>query len=81
MIDMIRLDDTEELITLLYKKYLLSRKIQQLDDKIARLNLRCKFYGENPNSSFCEGQKEAINMVFHLALRNASLSMECMFRN
>jgi len=55
MIDMIRLDDSEEVIPVLYEKYLLSCKIKHYDDKIARLNLRCDFCGQGHQNSYCEG--------------------------
>jgi len=40
MIYMIHLDNSEEVITLLYEKYLQSCKKKHWDGKIARLNMR-----------------------------------------
>ena len=47
MINKLRLYDTEEIVTLEYEKYLLSRKIQHWDDKISRLNAICGCYEAN----------------------------------
>lgn len=37
------LDDTKEVIDMLYEKYLLSRNIKQYNDKISRLNVKVIF--------------------------------------
>jgi len=55
MLDRIHLEDSEEVITLLYEKYLLSRKILDWDDKITRLNLRCEFCGAGHQNNYVKG--------------------------
>jgi len=54
MIDMIRLDDSKEVITLFYEKYLLSRRIKHWDEKITRLNLRCDFCWQGHQNNYYE---------------------------
>jgi len=74
MLDRIHLEDTEEVITLLYEKYLLSRKTLHWDDKITRLNLRCEFCGGGHQSSYCEGphirkeEQQVINIDYYSPL-------------
>jgi len=53
MIDRFCLYDTEDIVTMLYEKYLLSRKIQHWDDKISRLNAICDHYEANQPDSDC----------------------------
>jgi len=55
MIDKISLGDTEEVIALLYEKYLLSRKIKHWDDKISRSKVISDFYGANHQRRNWEG--------------------------
>jgi len=74
MLDRIHLEDSEEVITLLYEKYLLSCKILHWDDKIIRLNLRCEFCGAGHHNSYCEGphirkeEQQVININYYSPL-------------
>ncbi|AES88761.1 hypothetical protein MTR_4g061900 [Medicago truncatula] len=70
MLDRFCLYDTEEVVTLLYEKYLLSRKIKHWDDKISRLNVRCDFYEASHQGTNCEGLKEFINIDYNTQLQN-----------
>jgi len=70
MIDMISLGDTEEVIALLYEKYLLSRKIKHWDGKISRSKVISDFYGADHQRRNWEGQKDLINIDYNTELQN-----------
>jgi len=67
---MLRLYETEEIVTLEYEKYLLSWKIKQRDNQISRLNARCDLHEANHQGTDCEGLKELINIDYNTQLQN-----------
>ncbi|KEH29547.1 hypothetical protein MTR_4g045603 [Medicago truncatula] len=70
MIDRLYLDDTEDICMLQYEKYILSLKIEYLDNKISRLNERCGRYEVDQPGSNCEEKKEVINIDYNTQLQN-----------
>jgi len=66
----LRLYDTEEIVTLQYKKYMLSLKIKYLDSKISLLDERYGRYEANQPGSKCEGKKEVINIDYNTQFQN-----------
>jgi len=53
-----------------YEKYMLSLKIEYLDNTISRLNERCGRDEANQPGSDCEGKKELINIDYNTQLQN-----------
>ena len=62
--------DIEEIVTLQYEKYFLSRKIQHCDDQISRLNAICGRYEANQPGNNYEGKKEVIDIDYNNQLQN-----------
>ena len=67
---MLRLYDTEEIVTLQYEKYMLSLKIKYLDNKISRLNKKNDRYEAYQPGSDCEWKKEVTNIDYNTQLQN-----------